>query len=39
MLIPVARSCTGHQLLPLTKDWYEGAIATREKVPSLKDLI
>ena len=38
-LIPVARSCTGHQLLPLTKDWYEGAIATREKVPSLKDLI
>ena len=38
-LVKVTRSCTGHQLLPLTKDWYEGAIATRQKVPSLKDMI
>ena len=38
-LVKVTRSCTGHQLLPLTKDWYEGSIATRQKVPSLKDMI
>lgn len=38
-IIPLERSSTGHQLLPLTKDWYEGAHETARPVPSLRDFL
>lgn len=38
-VIPLERSNTGHQLLPMTRDWYEGAISTAKPVPDLKSFI
>ena len=38
-VIPLERSCTGHQLIPLTEDWYSKAHHVSQAVPSLKDYI
>ena len=38
-IIKLERSSTGHQLLPLTEDWYSGAPETTSSVPSLKEFI
>ena len=38
-LIPLERSSTGHQLLPMTSDWYEHAHQSNVPIPSLKDYI
>ena len=38
-LIPVERSQTGHQLLPLTEDIFKDSLAATCAVPSLKDLV
>ena len=38
-VIPLERSCTGHQLIPLTEDWYRKAHHVSQAVPSLKDYI
>ena len=35
-LIKLERSATGHQLLPMTEDWYGSAISTVCEVPSLE---
>ena len=36
-VIPVTRSRSGHQLLPLTDDLYSRAISCTKAVPSLRD--
>ena len=33
-IIPLERSCTGHQLLSMTTDWYKGAFSTAKPVPT-----
>ena len=38
-IIPLEQSSAGHQLLPLTQDWYDGANATKAPIPSLKDYL
>lgn len=38
-VIPLERSSTGHQLLPMTRDWYEGAISTATPVPDLRSFM
>lgn len=38
-IIPLERSNTGHQLLPMTQDWYSGAKEVSEPVRGLDDLI
>lgn len=38
-IIPLERSSTGHQLLPLTSDWYENAKEASHSVPSLRSFI
>ena len=38
-VIRVERSEAGHQLLPMTEDWYARAADTKSPVPSLADLI
>ena len=38
-VIQLERSNTGHQLLPMTKDWYESSFETAKPVPSLRHLI
>ena len=37
-IIRLERSCTGHQLLPLTEDWFKNSFVVQEPVRSLKDL-
>ena len=34
-IIRMERSATGHQLLPMTQDWYSAAQSTAQPVPSL----
>ena len=34
-VMKLARSRTGHQLLPLTEDWMSNSVASRQAVPSL----
>ena len=38
-IIRTGRSATGHQLLPLTKDLYDGAIDATREVLSLRDYL
>ena len=38
-VIKLERSCTGHQLLPLTEDWFQNSFKTSEPVPPLKQFI
>ena len=38
-VIALERSSTGHQLLPMTTDWYEHAQETGKPVPSLRDFL
>ncbi|CAE6969386.1 RE2 [Symbiodinium sp. CCMP2592] len=38
-IIPLGRSKTGHQLLPLTDDWMANACATTRPVPSLTEFL
>ena len=38
-VIKMERSCTGHQLLPMTEDWFENASKANSPVPSLKQYI
>ena len=38
-VIALERSSTGHQLLPLATDWYEGAFEAERPIPSLRDFI
>ena len=38
-IIHLERSSTGHQLLPMTSDWYESAFKTAKPVPSLRAFI
>ena len=38
-VIPVRRSQTGHQLLPLVEDLFDGALKTKEPVPDLKAFV
>ena len=38
-IIPLERSSTGHQLLPMTSDWYESAFRTAKPVPSLRAFV
>eukprot|EP00435_Cladocopium_sp_Y103_P052268 s1300_g16.t1 len=38
-LIQLERSSTGHQLLPLTTDWYDGAAEASTAIPSLRSFI
>ena len=38
-IIELERSCTGHQLLPLTDDWFTQSKLAKSPVPSLKDYI
>ena len=38
-IIKLERSNTGHQLLPLTNDWYERALKTQSPVPSLRSFV
>ena len=38
-VIALERSTTGHQLLPMTQDWYENALPTKEAVPSLREYL
>lgn len=38
-IIELERSCTGHQLLPLTEDWFKKAQSVSDPVPSLKQYI
>ena len=38
-IIPLEQSSAGHQLLPLTQDWYDGATTTQAPVPSLKNFL
>ena len=38
-IVQLERSSTGHQLLPLTTDWYEDAVEAKSAVPSLRDFV
>ena len=38
-VIQLERSSTGHQLLPLATDWYEGAAESPTAIPSLRSYI
>lgn len=38
-VIPLERSNTGHQLLPLTEDLFHNAVEVTRSVPSLRDYI
>ena len=38
-IIQLERSSSGHQLLPLAQDWYQGSQKTNAPVPSLKDFL
>ena len=38
-IIELERSCTGHQLLPLSDDWFTQSKLAQSPVPSLKDYI
>ena len=38
-VIPLERSSAGHQLLPLTQDWYDGAFNAKQPICSLRDVI
>lgn len=38
-VIQLERSNTGHQLLPMTQDWYESSFPTAKPVPSLRQHI
>ena len=38
-VIQLERSSTGHQLLPLTTDWYEEAAESTAAIPSLRSFI
>lgn len=38
-VIKLERSCTGHQLLPLTDDWFQNSFKASEPVPPLKHYI
>ena len=38
-IIPLERSSAGHQLLPLTQDWYDGAFESKSPIRSLRDAI
>ena len=38
-IIRAERSATGHQLLPLSQDWYSKAEAAKSAVPSLEDYV
>ena len=38
-VIQLERSCTGHQLLPLTQDWYEDSKTSDRSIPSLREYI
>lgn len=38
-VIPLERSCTGHQLLPLCDDWYHQAKKASAPVPSLNNYL
>lgn len=38
-ILQLHRSCTGHQLLPLTQDWYDQSVKAKSAVGSLKDFI
>ena len=38
-VIQLERSVTGHQLIPMTSDWYAQAQETARPVPSLRDFI
>ena len=38
-IIQLEQSSSGHQLIPLTQDWYHASTAVRSPVPSLKDFI
>lgn len=38
-VVELERSCTGHQLLPLTDDWFKMAKPTRSPIQGLRDFI
>ena len=38
-LIPLERSQTGHQLLPVTEDFYKNSLDARSAIPSLRDYV
>jgi hypothetical protein len=38
-IIQLERSSSGHQLLPLAIDWYQGSRKTTTRVPSLKEFL
>lgn len=38
-IIQLERSSSGHQLLPLANDWYQGSRKTTTRVPSLKEFL
>ena len=38
-VIQLERSCTGHQLLPLTQDWHEDSKTSDRSIPSLREYI
>ena len=38
-IIKLERSVTGHQLIPMTSDWYEQAQETARPVPSLREFL
>ena len=38
-IIQLEQSSSGHQLIPLTQDWYEASSPAKEPVCSLKDMI
>ncbi|CAE7444874.1 unnamed protein product, partial [Symbiodinium sp. CCMP2456] len=38
-LIPLERSQTGHQLLPVTEDLYKHSLNTKSVIPSLRDYV
>ena len=38
-LIPLERSQTGHQLLPVTEDLYKHSLSTNSVIPSLRDYV
>ena len=38
-IIQLERSSSGHQVLPLANDWYQGSRKTTTRVPSLKEFL
>ena len=38
-LVQLERSSTGHQLLPLTSDWYDNAMEAKSAIPGLRDFL